>query len=80
MLMHLDMAGIEAASGSACTTGMPEPSHVLTAMGLPHDLALGALRLTVGRQTTEADIDTVLEILPGVIEKVRQLNPAYEPV
>jgi cysteine desulfurase len=77
MLMHLDMAGIEAASGSACTTGMPEPSHVLTAMGLPHDLALGALRLTVGRQTTEADIDTVLEILPGIIEKVRQLNPAY---
>lgn len=79
MLMHLDMAGIEAASGSACTTGMPEPSHVLTAMGLPHDLALGALRLTVGRQTTEADIDTTLEILPGVIQKVRQLNPAYEP-
>jgi cysteine desulfurase len=77
MLMHLDMAGVEAASGSACTTGMPEPSHVLTAMGLPHDLALGALRLTVGRQTTEADIDTVLEILPGIIEKVRQLNPAY---
>lgn len=79
ILMHLDMAGVEAASGSACTTGMPEPSHVLTAMGLPHDLALGALRLTVGRQTTEADIDTVLEILPGIIEKVRQLNPAYEP-
>ncbi|MBE7554117.1 MAG: cysteine desulfurase [Anaerolineales bacterium] len=77
MLMHLDMAGIEAASGSACTTGMPEPSHVLTAMGLPHDLALGALRLTVGRQTTEADIDTTLEILPGIIEKVRQLDPAY---
>lgn len=79
MLMHLDMAGIAAASGSACTTGMPEPSHVLTAMGIPHDLALGALRLTVGRQTTETDIDTVLEILPGIIEKVRQLNPAYEP-
>jgi len=79
ILMHLDMAGIEAASGSACTTGMPEPSHVLTAMGIPHDLALSALRLTVGRQTTEADVETVLNILPGVIEKVRQLNPAYEP-
>jgi cysteine desulfurase len=79
MLMHLDMAGVEAASGSACTTGMPEPSHVLTAMGLAHGLALGALRLTVGRQTTEVDIDTVLEILPGIIEKVRQLNPTYEP-
>jgi cysteine desulfurase len=79
MLMHLDLAGVQAASGSACTTGMPEPSHVLMAMGLPHDLALGALRLTVGRQTTEADIDAVLDLLPGVIEKVRQLNPAYEP-
>ncbi|NJN95830.1 MAG: cysteine desulfurase [Anaerolineales bacterium] len=79
ILMHLDMAGVEAASGSACTTGMPEPSHVLSAMGIPHDLALSALRLTVGRQTTEADIETVLNILPGVIEKVRQLNPAYEP-
>lgn len=79
ILMHLDMAGVEAASGSACTTGMPEPSHVLSAMGILHDLALSALRLTVGRQTTEADIETVLTILPGVIEKVRQLNPAYEP-
>ncbi len=79
MLMHLDMAGIQAASGSACTTGMPEPSHVLTAMGLPHALALGALRLTLGRQTTAGDVETVLEKLPGIIEKVRQLNPAYDP-
>ncbi len=79
MLMHLDMAGIQAASGSACTSGMPEPSHVLTAMGLPHDLALGALRLTVGRQTTATDIDAVLEVLPGIVEKVRQLNASYEP-
>jgi len=74
ILMHLDMAGIQAASGSACTTGMPEPSHVLTAMGIPHDIALGALRLTLGKQTTEADIDTVLDVLPGIIEKVRRLN------
>ncbi|MCB0211142.1 MAG: cysteine desulfurase [Anaerolineae bacterium] len=77
ILMHLDLAGIQAASGSACTTGMPEPSHVLTAMGVPYDLGLSALRLTVGRQTTEADIDTVLAVLPDVIHKVRQLNPAY---
>jgi len=74
ILMHLDMAGIQAASGSACTTGMPEPSHVLTAMGIPHDIALGALRLTLGKQTTETDIDTVLGVLPGIIEKVRGLN------
>lgn len=78
ILMHLDLAGIQAASGSACTTGNPEPSHVLTAMGVPHELGLSALRLSVGRQTNEADIDTVLEILPGVVEKVRQLNPAYQ--
>jgi cysteine desulfurase len=78
ILMHLDMAGIQAASGSACTTGMPEPSHVLTAMGVPHELALGALRLSLGRQTTAADIDRVLEVLPGIIQKIRQLNPAYE--
>jgi cysteine desulfurase len=80
ILMHLDMAGIQAASGSACTSGMPEPSHVLAAMSLPHDLALSALRLSVGKQTTDGDIDTVLEVLPGIIEKVRQLNPAYDAV
>ncbi len=74
LLMHLDMAGVQAASGSACTSGMPEPSHVLMAMGLPHNLALGALRLTLGRLTTPPDIDTVLALLPGVVEKVRQFN------
>lgn len=78
ILMHLDMAGIQAASGSACTTGMPEPSHVLTAMGVPHTLALGALRLTLGQHTTPDHIETVLQLLPGIIEKIRQLNPAYD--
>jgi cysteine desulfurase len=78
MLMHLDLAGIQAASGSACTTGMPEPSHVLTAMGIARDLALGALRLSLGRQTTAGDIETVLETLPEIIKKIRQLNPTYE--
>jgi cysteine desulfurase len=72
ILMHLDMAGIQAASGSACTTGMPEPSHVLMAMGIPHALALSALRLSLGKQTTETDVDTVLNVLPGIIKKVRQ--------
>jgi cysteine desulfurase len=78
ILMHLDMAGIQAASGSACTTGMPEPSHVLSAMGVPHTLGLSALRLTLGRQTSAADIEAVLAKLPGVIAKIRQLNPAYQ--
>jgi cysteine desulfurase len=77
ILMHLDMAGIQAASGSACTSGMPEPSHVLTAMGLPHDLALSALRLTLGKASTPGQVETALRILPDIIQKVRQLNPAY---
>lgn len=78
ILMHLDLAGVQAASGSACTTGMPEPSHVLTAMGLPYELGLSALRLSLGRQTAEADIDVVLALLPDIIQKVRQLNPSYQ--
>jgi cysteine desulfurase len=80
LLMHLDMAGVCAASGSACTTGMPEPSHVLMAMGVEHTLALGALRLTLGRSTTQADVDYVVEILPGIVEKLRTARPAYAPV
>ena len=80
LLMHLDMAGVCAASGSACTTGMPEPSHVLLAMGVEHALALGALRLTLGRSTTQADVDYVVEILPGIVEKLRTAQPVYAPV
>jgi cysteine desulfurase len=78
ILMRLDLAGIQAASGSACTTGMPEPSHVLTAMNIPHHLALSALRLSLGRQTTQDDIEAVLDVLPGIIQKVRAMNPTYE--
>ncbi|MDM8526661.1 cysteine desulfurase family protein [Anaerolineales bacterium HSG24] len=73
LLMHLDMLGIQAASGSSCTTGMPEPSHVLMAMGYPHELSLSALRLTLGQQTVATDIDDVLANLPQVVEKVRTL-------
>jgi cysteine desulfurase len=80
LLMHLDMAGVCAASGSACTSGMPEPSHVLMAMGVDHTLALGALRLTLGRSNTQADVDYVLEILPGIVEKLRTTNPVFAPL
>ena len=80
LLMHLDMAGVCAASGSACTTGMPEPSGVLLAMGVEYTLALGALRLTLGRSNTQADVDYVLEILPGIVDKLRATNPAYAPM
>jgi cysteine desulfurase len=80
LLMHLDMAGVCAASGSACTTGMPEPSGVLLAMGLEYTLALGALRLTLGRSTAQTDVDYVVEILPAIVEKLRATNPVYAPV
>lgn len=78
ILMHLDLAGVQAASGSACTTGMPTASHVLTAMGVPFELALSALRLSLGHQTTETDIDTVLALLPDIVQKIRALNPAHQ--
>lgn len=74
LLMHLDMKGIAASAGSACKTGNPEPSAVLLSLGYDEDWALGGLRLTVGRQTTAADIDYVLDILPSAIENVRQFH------
>jgi cysteine desulfurase len=73
LLLHLDLAGVAASSGSACTTGTVEPSHVLLAMGVRPDLAVGALRLSLGRETTAADVDRVVAVLPGVVEKVRRL-------
>jgi cysteine desulfurase len=73
LLMHLDMQGIAASSGSACKTGNPKPSDVLLALGYDENWALGGLRLSVGRQTTDEHINTVLEVLPKEIEKVRSL-------
>ena len=74
LLLNLDMHGIAASSGSACTAGSLDPSHVLSAIALPRDLAQGSLRLTVGRGTTDAQVDRVLEILPPVVEKLRKLT------
>ncbi len=74
LLMHLDLKGIAASSGSACKVGNPEPSAVLLAMGYDLTWALGGLRLTVGRQTTDADIDYALEVIPAAVEKVRKLG------
>jgi len=73
LLMHLDLAGFAASSGSACKTGDPEPSEVLLALGLSRESALGSLRLTVGRPTTEADIDRLLAALPGIVDKMRSV-------
>jgi cysteine desulfurase len=76
LLMHLDLAGIAASSGSACKTGSPKPSEVLLALGLTPEWALGSLRLTVGRQTTEAQVDRLLAVLPGTVEKMRAFEAA----
>ena len=76
VLLALDMAGIAASSGSACTTGALEPSHVLTAMGIDPDLAHSSLRLTVGKENTDAEIDYVLETLPGIVARLRSLAGA----
>jgi cysteine desulfurase len=74
MLMHLDLAGICASGGSACSTGAVEPSHVLTAMGVPRELALGVVRFSLGHETTIADIERVASAFPGIVAKVRQLS------
>ncbi len=73
MLMHLDLQGVAASGGSACTTGATEPSHVLTAMGVPRALALCTVRFSLGRETTQADIDRAAEVFPAVVAKVRKL-------
>jgi cysteine desulfurase len=73
MLMHLDLQGIAASGGSACNTGAVEPSHVLTAMGVPRALALCTVRFSLGRETTEADIDRAATVFPAVVAKVRKL-------
>jgi cysteine desulfurase len=74
LLLQLDLHGIAASSGSACTSGSLEPSHVLLALGLSHEWALGSLRLTLGRFTTRQHIERVLTILPSIVEKLRALT------
>ena len=71
LLLNLDLAGVAASAGSACTSGSLEPSHVLTAVGLPKELAASGLRLTVGRHTTEEDVAAVVDIVAETIEKLR---------
>jgi len=73
VLLALDLADIAASSGSACTTGSVEPSHVLTAMGIEPDLAHASLRLTTGKDNTESEIERVLDVLPGIVSRLRSL-------
>ncbi len=77
LLLSLDLKGIAASSGSACTSGSLDPSHVLLAIGLPHEIAHGSLRLTLGDDNTDEDIDYVLEVLPGIVERLREISPLF---
>ena len=72
LVVALDLEGICCSTGSACTTGSMEPSHVLTAMGFPDDEARGALRLSLGRTTTDEEVDRAAEVIPQVIERLRR--------
>ena len=77
MLMLLDNRGVAASSGSACTSKALKSSHVLTAMGIPAEIAQGSLLFTLGAQNTEEDINLALETLPPVVDRLRQMSPLY---
>ena len=78
ILLSLDFEGVCASSGIACTSGSLDPSHVLLAIGLPHELAHGSLRLTLGDGSTDEDVDYVLEVVPPIIERLRNMSPLWE--
>ena len=77
LLLRLDLAGIAASSGSACTSGSLDPSHVLLAIGLPHEIAHGSLRFSLSDTTTQEEVDYVLKTLPGIVEVLRSMSPLY---
>lgn len=74
----LDLHGICASSGSACTSGSLDPSHVLLALGLKHEVAHGSLRLSISDETTDEDIDYILEVIPPVVKRLRDMSPLWE--
>ncbi len=78
LILQLDFKGIAASTGSACSTGSLEPSHVLLALGLTHEQAHGSLRVTLGRENTEEEVDYFLQVLPEVVKKLRQISPFSE--
>ncbi len=80
LLLMLDLKGICASSGSACTSGSLDPSHVLLAIGLPHEVAHGSLRLSFGDYNTEEDVDRILEVLPPIVERLRSMSPLWERI
>ena len=80
LLLLLDMNGIAGSSGSACTSGSLDPSHVLLAIGIPHEKAHGSIRFTLGTQNTEEEIDKVIEVMPGIVQRMRDMSPLWEEV
>ena len=77
MLLRLDLAGIAASSGSACTSGSLDPSHVLLAIGLPHEIAHGSLRFSISDENPESDIDEVIRVLPPIVQSLREMSPIF---
>lgn len=80
LLLYLDMQGVCASSGSACTSGSLDPSHVLLAIGLKHEVAHGSLRLSLGEENTQEDVDHILSVLPGIIDRLRNMSPLWEHI
>ena len=80
LLLSLDMYGICASSGSACTSGSLDPSHVLLAIGLCHEVAHGSLRISLSDENTMEDVDRILEVLPGIVERLRSMSPLWEKI
>ena len=80
LLLMLDMNGVCASSGSACTSGSLDPSHVLLAIGLKHEVAHGSLRLSLGENNTEEDVDHILEVLPKIVDRLRDMSPLWEHI
>ena len=78
LLIMLDMRGICASSGSACTSGSLDPSHVLLAIGLPHEIAHGSLRLTLSEENTKEELDTTVEAIKEIVARLRDMSPLYE--
>lgn len=80
LLLRLSLAGFAASSGSACASASLDPSHVLLAIGLPHEIAHGSLRISIGDQNTEEEADKLLGVLPGIVDTLRQMSPLYEEI
>ena len=80
LLLSLDLKGISASSGSACTSGSLDPSHVLLSIGLPHEIAHGSIRMTFSTENTEDDIDYILSVLPPIVDRLRSMSPLWEKI